>query len=60
MSVLTLHEGRAVQALHRGPYDTIGATIDKIRRELDRHHLDAIGNHHEIYLTEMIVDPLDG
>ncbi len=54
LSLFTLPEGRAVQALHRGPYDTIGDAIDKIRRELDRHHLEAIGHHHEIYLTDPI------
>ena len=57
LSMLTVPEGRAVQALHRGPYDTIGITIDKIRWILDRQHLDATGNHHEIYLTDPAVTP---
>lgn len=50
----TVEEGQVVQALHLGPYHTVGATIDKIRRELDRQQLEPAGSYHEIYLTDPI------
>ena len=53
-----LLEGRSVQILHVGPYDTEGATIRRLHgRYLPQHRLVENGRHHEIYLTSPRVTP---
>jgi len=48
----TISEGRAVQALHVGPYDREQPTLDRIHRYLDDRALLVSGRHHEIYISD--------
>jgi hypothetical protein len=48
----TISEGRAVQALHVGPYDQEQPTMERIHRYLDDHALAVSGRHHEIYISD--------
>jgi len=48
----TISEGRAVQALHVGPYDREQPTIERIHRYSDDHALAVSGRHHEIYISD--------
>ncbi len=57
ITIRTMHEGFAVQALHRGGFDTVAGTIARISAYLDANHLEAIGTYHEIYLTDPLVTP---
>ncbi len=47
-----LKEGRCVQALHVGPYDTEHETIEHMARAARAHGLALHGRHHEIYLSD--------
>lgn len=47
-----LEDGLVAQALHVGPFDTIGTTIDRVRRYAARQGLEASGTYQEIYLTD--------
>ena len=48
----TLEEGRAVQALHIGPYGEQGPTIDSLRVYAESKGYELVGKHHEIYLSD--------
>ena len=48
----TIAEGRAVQALHVGPYADEPATLEKMGAFARDHHLRFRGAHHEIYLSD--------
>jgi hypothetical protein len=48
----TIGEGRCVQMLHVGPYDTEGATVDKMKEFVEESSLAFHGLHHEIYLSD--------
>jgi hypothetical protein len=48
----TVKEGRAVQALHVGPYDQEKPTIDRLHAEMAARGLTVAGKHHEIYLSD--------
>ncbi len=47
-----LEEGRCVQMLHVGPYDTEGETIAQMRAFAEEQGLAFAGRHHEIYLSD--------
>jgi len=51
VELITLSEGRSVQALHRGPYETEPETIAAVDALMERERLTMNGRHHEIYLT---------
>ncbi len=44
--------GSVVQALHRGPYNNVGATIRTIGQYATANRYDLVGPHHEIYLSD--------
>lgn len=48
----TLHEGRAAQILHIGPYADEGPTIAALHDAIARQGLAPRGKHHEIYLSD--------
>lgn len=50
--LVSIHEGRCVQALHVGPYGDEERTIEKMRALAAREGLRARGEHHEIYLSD--------
>lgn len=53
-----LDEGLCFQALHIGPYDDEGPTIEKIHDRIAAEGLRPTGKHHEIYLNDpRRVDP---
>ena len=53
LRVEVLDEGRAVQALHIGPYDDEGPVLEKLHNEfLPQNGLVPTGKHHEIYLSD--------
>lgn len=45
--------GQVIQALHRGPYDTINETIDKIKAYAEEAEAIIEENTHDIYLNDM-------
>lgn len=47
-----LHEGRAVQMVHRGPYCDTGPTLVRLQRFARREGLRLSGLRHEIYLED--------
>ena len=47
-----LHEGRAVQVLHVGPYDREHASIQRMEEFAQSRKLRFHGRHHEIYLSD--------
>ena len=47
-----LHEGEVMQVLHVGPYATEPATIATLHRAIAAAGLEAVGAHHEIYLSD--------
>lgn len=47
-----LDEGACVQALHVGPYDQVGTTIEKMRAFAQEMNYSFSGLHHEIYLSD--------
>jgi hypothetical protein len=52
VSVQLLGPGLMVQALHVGPYDTIGCTLEPIRRLAADQSLESSGIYQEVYLTD--------
>lgn len=48
----TIREGRTVQALHVGPYDTEGETVCRMAAYAEAEGLKFHGLHHEIYLSD--------
>ena len=48
----TVSEGRAVQALHVGPYDQEQPTMERIHSYLAAHALAVSGRHDEIYISD--------
>jgi hypothetical protein len=49
---IRLNEGLCVQALHVGPYEAEGATLDRMRAFAAGEGLRAAGEHHEVYLSD--------
>jgi hypothetical protein len=47
-----MDQGRCVQILHVGPYDQVGAAIEKMQTFADEQGLSLTGKHHEIYLSD--------
>lgn len=47
-----IHEGEAVQIMHRGPYDTEGPDIALLHAHVTMHGWQLSGKHHEIYLSD--------
>ncbi|HLJ67589.1 MAG TPA: GyrI-like domain-containing protein, partial [Chloroflexota bacterium] len=47
-----LDEGLCVQALHIGPYNRENETIDRMTAVAHENHLEFVGVHHEIYLSD--------
>lgn len=52
LRMLDLHEGPAVQVLHKGPFDTEPETVALLHRHIGQEGLKPDGRHHEIYLTD--------
>lgn len=52
IAIRSLNEGKCVQALHVGPYDTVGRTYFRIRSFMSKNGLIPNGNYHEIYLSD--------
>ena len=48
----SLHEGRAVQLLHVGPYDREHESLGRMEEFVRAHRLRLAGRHHEIYLSD--------
>lgn len=48
----TWTEGRAVQVLHTGPYDTVDETYRALGRYAEEHGMRCVGPGHEIYLSD--------
>ena len=48
----TLEEGRAVQALHVGPYGEARATVDSLHAYARSEGYELVGKHHEVYLSD--------
>ena len=48
----SLEEGRAVQVMYVGPCDSMGATIQTMRRFAESRGLKLVGKHHDIYLSD--------
>ena len=46
-------EGPCVQALHKGPFDEEGPTIEKLHQHIRGTGRNLHGKHHEIYLSDM-------
>ncbi|SDE99068.1 hypothetical protein SAMN04487996_108140 [Dyadobacter soli] len=52
VSYFEMEEGKAVQMLHTGPFDTEPATLAKLMEFMTAHNLGRNGLHHEIYLSD--------
>jgi hypothetical protein len=52
LRVVTVREGRVVEALHVGPYDTEAATVERMRAAADAAGLALGSAHHEIWLND--------
>jgi hypothetical protein len=52
LRVMTVREGRVVEALHVGPYETEPETIEKMRAAAEAVGLAVRGGHHEIWLND--------
>ena len=48
----TMEEGKVVQMLHVGPFDTEPETLLQMKAFMDAHNLRRNGQHHEIYLSD--------
>ncbi len=48
----TMTEGKSVQIVHVGPFDTEPQTLQKIAEFCATHGLEKNGHHHEIYLSD--------
>ena len=46
-----LQEGRCIQALHVGPFETVPATVDRLRRSAAAADLEVRGRLHEVWLS---------
>lgn len=46
-------EGRAAQVLHRGPFATEPATVERLHAFIEAEGLSLAGLHHEIYLSDL-------
>lgn len=47
-----IHEGKAVQVLHTGPFDTEPVSLGKLMEYMTANNLDRNGYHHEIYVSD--------
>ncbi len=47
-----IHEGRAIQILHVGPYNTEDSDIQRLQEYAREHGLKLNGPHHEVYLSD--------
>ena len=53
LRMASLSEGRCVQTLHVGSYDTEAAVLSRMHEEfIPAHGLQMVGKHHEIYLSD--------
>jgi hypothetical protein len=52
VELLLLDEGRSVQMLHVGPYESEGRTVDRMAAFAAGQQLTLHGRHHEIYLSD--------
>jgi len=48
-----LHEGKAAQTMHIGPFSEEGPTIEKVHRFIKENGGRLAGKHHEIYLSDI-------
>jgi hypothetical protein len=46
-----LQEGRCIQALHVGPFETVPGTVDRLRRAAAEEELEVRGRLHEVWLS---------
>jgi hypothetical protein len=46
-----LQEGRCIQALHVGPFDTVPGTVDRLRRAAAEEELEVRGRLHQVWLS---------
>jgi hypothetical protein len=46
-----LQEGRCIQALHVGPFDTVPGTVERLRRSAAEAELEVRGRLHEVWLS---------
>ena len=49
----SLHEGKAAQIMHIGPFSEEGPTIEKVHQFIQQTHGQRQGKHHEIYLSDI-------
>jgi len=52
-----MEEGKVVQMLHVGPFDTEPETLLEMKAFMDEHHFQRNGKHHEIYLSDFRKTP---
>jgi hypothetical protein len=52
VALVTVHEGRCVQAIHHGPYADEPRTLSTMDKLMAESGLVRRGLHHEIYLTD--------
>ena len=57
VSFFEMEEGKAVQMLHTGPFDTEPETLAKLNGFMTAHALGRNGLHHEIYLSDFRKTP---
>lgn len=57
VSLFEMEEGKAVQMLHTGPFDTEPETLAKLNGFMTAHALGRNGLHHEIYLSDFRKTP---
>ncbi|MHC4860482.1 MAG: GyrI-like domain-containing protein [Planctomycetota bacterium] len=48
----TIDEGRCVQRLHVGPYESEQETLAAMREHMAKEGVEQAGHHHEIYLSD--------
>ncbi len=52
VELVSMREGKCVQALHVGPYDQEAQTVRTMQAFAEKHGLRLMGPHHEIYLSD--------
>lgn len=52
VTVASWKEWPSIQILHRGAYEDVGQTIEKLKSQASEHGYKLTGRHHEIYLND--------
>lgn len=57
IELYNMHEGKCIQMLHVGPFDTEPESLLKLQAFSEEHNLQKNGTHHEIYLSDFRKTP---